>query len=94
MHNLHKDANYASKCGYAYKHLINSVNNLYKFQILCFSKYFAYLIDLMCFLQYFSAHLISVNTSEVLLQKQDGSWSRICISDLQSGKYSIRHSVN
>lgn len=41
-----------------------------------------------------AAHVISVNTSEVLLQKQDSSWSRICISDLQCGKYNIRHAVN
>ncbi|XP_054715842.1 breast cancer metastasis-suppressor 1-like protein-A isoform X2 [Uloborus diversus] len=40
------------------------------------------------------AHVISVNTSEVLLQKQDSSWSRICISDLQSGKFTIRHAVS
>lgn len=38
-----------------------------------------------------SARVISVNTSEVLLQKQDGSWLRIYICDLQSGKYSIQH---
>lgn len=37
-----------------------------------------------------SARVISVNTSEVLLQKQDGSWLRIYICDLQSGKYSIQ----
>ncbi|XP_015928964.1 breast cancer metastasis-suppressor 1-like protein isoform X2 [Parasteatoda tepidariorum] len=40
------------------------------------------------------AHVISVNTSEVLLQKQDGSWTRIGISDLQSGKYNIRHEIS
>lgn len=40
------------------------------------------------------AHVVSVNTSEVLLQKQDGSWSRIGIGDLQCGKYNIRHEVS
>lgn len=40
------------------------------------------------------AHIISVNTSEVLLQRFDRSWTRLPINDLQSGKSSIRHAVS
>ncbi|XP_023216612.1 breast cancer metastasis-suppressor 1-like protein isoform X1 [Centruroides vittatus] len=36
--------------------------------------------------------LISMNTSEVVLQKQDGVCLRLCISDFQTGRYSIHHS--
>ncbi|GIY93944.1 hypothetical protein CEXT_562652 [Caerostris extrusa] len=41
--------------------------------------------------QPWQARVISVNTSEVLLQKVDGGYSRIGIGDLQCGKYIISH---
>lgn len=38
------------------------------------------------------AQLVSMNTSEVLLRRQDGISLRLCISDLQTGRFSIHHS--